>query len=699
MRFDVVSEISGRLRLRCGALLFGEAEARGVALGLMGVEGVRHADVHPANGSILVVFDPRAREAVLGYVRDLDPLALPAAQPGLDAASGAIEIAAENRRFCGEVARLVLMKAARRLLLPLPLRSAWVTVQALRFLGEALRRLARGELTVEVLDATAIWTSILRRSFSDADAVIFLLQLSDVIGRHVQSRTHLALMANMVTRPESVWAVVDGRDVLVDIDAVEKGMVIHVGLGSAMPVDGEVVRGEAEVDESSMTGESRVVHKEVGSTVFAGTAIESGDVYVRVIAEPGAARIDRIVSQVVESSDLKADAQGKAERLADGLVPYSFLAFFGVLALTRSMAKAMILLMVDYSCAIRFTTPVAVMSAMNEATRHDMVVKGGKFLEALAEADTVVFDKTGTLTRACPEVVRVISFSDRDEDEVLRRAACIEEHFPHSVARAIVAEARRRNLLHDTELHAEVEYVVAHGISTKVDSLDVCIGSAHFVFDDEGVARPDGLDEALEAACPTASTIFMAEGGQLTGAICIHDPIREEAPAVLRELRERGIGRVVMLTGDSEKCARSVAERLGLDAWHAQVLPEDKGRYVRQLQEEGHRVIMVGDGINDSPALAAADVSVAMSDASDIARAVADVSVLADSLESLVYARRLSEGLMRRIRNDYHFIVSFNSALILLGVWGLIPLNTAAYLHNGSTFAATALSARPLLAD
>ena len=379
MRFDVVSEISGRLRLRCGALLFGEAEARGVALGLMGVEGVRHADVHPANGSILVVFDPRAREAILGYVRDLDPLALPAAQPGLDEASGAIEIAAENRRFCGEVARLVLMKAARRLLLPLPLRSAWVVVQALRFLGEALRRLARGELTVEVLDATAIWTSILRRSFSDADAVIFLLQLSDVIGRHVQSRTHLALMANMVTRPESVWAVVDGRDVLVDIDAVEKGMVIHVGLGSAMPVDGEVVKGEAEVDESSMTGESRVVHKEVGSTVFAGTAIESGDVYVRVIAEPGAARIDRIVSQVVESSDLKADAQGKAERLADGLVPYSFLAFFGVLALTRSMAKAMILLMVDYSCAIRFTTPVAVMSAMNEATRHDMVVKGGKF--------------------------------------------------------------------------------------------------------------------------------------------------------------------------------------------------------------------------------------------------------------------------------------------------------------------------------
>ncbi|MBP3885706.1 MAG: heavy metal translocating P-type ATPase [Olsenella sp.] len=699
MFFNVVSEISGRMRLRCGALLFDEGEARGVALGLMGIEGVRSAEVHPANGSILIVFDPASREAVLAFVRELDPLDLPSAAPGVDEASNAIELAAEKNRFVGEVGRIVLAKIARRILLPLPLRNAWVVFQAIRFLVEGLRHLVRGELTVEVLDATAICASVLRGSFSDADAVIFLLQLSDVIERHVQSRTHLALMGNMVTRAESVWAVIDGEDVRIPVDDVEKGMVLHVGMGSALPADGEVVEGEAEIDESSMTGESLLVHKEAGSTVYAGTAIESGDLRVRVIAPPGAARIDKIVSLVEESSDLKAEAQGKAERLADALVPYSFLAFFGILAITRSMAKAMILLMVDYSCAIRFSTPVAVMSAMNEATRRNMVVKGGKYLEALAEADTIVFDKTGTLTRACPQVERVLSFGDKGEDEVLRYAACIEEHFPHSVARAIVEEARRRGLLHERELHADVEYIVAHGISTKVDGLDVCIGSGHFVFEDEGVPCPEGLLERIEAEHPASSVIFMASDHELMGAICVRDPIREEAQGVLRKLREHGISQIVMLTGDSEACARHVAEQLGIDAYHAQVLPEDKSRYVQELRAQGHRVIMVGDGINDSPALAAADVSVAMSDASDIARAVADVSVLDASLESLVRARRLSEGLMRRIRNDYNFIVAFNSSLIAFGVAGVMPVTTAAYLHNGSTFAVTALNARPLLRD
>lgn len=696
MFFTLVSRIPGRVRLRCGAYLFDEESARGVAHLIMEVEGVSHAEVHPANGSILIVCLPTSEDAALACVRGLDVLALPTAEAGIDPASTAIEIARENNRFALEAGRLVAWRIARWAFLPPWLQSAWVVYRALGFLARGVKCLLAGKLTVEVLDATAIWASILRGRFTDAGAIIFLLQLSSILERHVQSRAHLALMANIVVRAKTAWQVVDGQDVQIPTTGIERGMVLHVATGSALPVDGMVLEGEAEIDESSMTGEAALVHKRPGSSVYAGTAIEDGDLKVEVVSPPGTARIDQIVSMVEESSNLKASIQGTAERLADGLVPYSFLAFFSILGITRSLSKAMTLLMVDYSCAIRLSTSVAVMSALNEASRNDIVVKGGKYFEALARADTIVFDKTGTLTHAEPQVELVMSMGGIPEDELLRYAACIEEHFPHSVARAIVREAQRRGLSHERELHARVTYIVAHGISTRVSGHPVSIGSAHFIFEDEGVPLPDGLFETLGTACPAASPIFISFEGSLAGVICISDPVRSEAARVLDRLRDLGFEQIVMLTGDSPASARHVADQLGIDVVRAQVLPEDKSRHVRELRDAGHVVAMVGDGINDSPALAEADVSLAMADASDVARAVADISLTSSSLESLVTARELSCALMERIHRGFRVAVAFNSGLIALGVAGLVSNSAAAWLHNGSTFVLTAASARRL---
>ncbi|WP_077598312.1 heavy metal translocating P-type ATPase [Olsenella urininfantis] len=700
MHYTIVSDLPGRLRLRCAAGLFDEEEARGVSYALMRREGVRHAEVHPANGSILVSFEPAYRQRLLDAVSGLDVLDLPREQVGMEPFAGQIELAAENNRFATSLVRLVACRQLRKLLLPAPIRMAWTLLCSLRFVLDGLRHLARGELTVEVLDATAIVASLLRGSFAEAGTVMFLLNVSSQLERHVQSRAHLALKEGMVTRPAAVWAIQDGKDVRVSMEDVRLGMLLRLGAGSVLPVDGCVVSGEGQIDEAPMTGESRLVSKRPGSTVYAGTALEEGDLVVRVTAEPGNSRIDGIATLVEESAGLKATVQGKAEKLADRLVPLNLLAFFGILALSRNVEKAMVVLMVDFSCAIKLSTPVAVMSAMNEAASRDTVVKGGKYLEAFARADTIVFDKTGTLTHATPKVERVLSFHGCEgEDELLRYAACIEEHFPHSMARAIVAEADRRQLGHRDELHAKVEYVVAHGISTLIDERRVIIGSGHFVFEDEGVPKPAGLDELLEREAPTASVVYMAFDGILVGAICICDPLRKEARSALSRLRGLGVKNMVMLTGDSESCAAHVASQLGIDSYHARVLPEFKSSYVNELKAAGHTVIMVGDGINDSPALAAADVSVAMSDASDIARAVSDVAIQDCSLESLVTMRVLSQRLMARIRTDYRLIVGFNSSLIVAGVAGLMPVATAAYLHNGSTLAAVALNTRRLLRD
>ncbi|MBQ9069442.1 MAG: heavy metal translocating P-type ATPase, partial [Eggerthellaceae bacterium] len=604
----------------------------------------------------------------------------------------------EDSKFYRDLAGMAIQRAIMRFLVPPQINAAYTVASALPFVARGIAALWRRRLTVDVLDATAITVSLLQRNFTSAGSIMFLLNVSDRMQEHVNARTRIALQEGLLTRAETVWMVgEDGVDVEVQLSDLDVGDAIHVRTGQTLPVDGTVVSGEATINEASMTGEAAPVHKKAGSTVFAGTVCEEGSLVVRVDALAGSSRIDQIVRLVEESSELKAGVQARAEHLADALVPGSLLGFFGVLAATRSLYKASSVLMVDFSCAIKLSTPVAVMSAMREAANRGVVVKGGKYLESLASADVVVFDKTGTLTTAHPQVERIITFGKMDEDEVLKMAACLEEHFPHSLARSIVQAAKDAGVHHEDENHSEVEYVVAHGIASKVGRKKVYLGSAHFVFDDEGISKPKGIDEMLEREVPRASTVFLAVGKKLEAVLCISDPLRPEAKDVLARLRTQGVTHQVMLTGDSENCAKSVASELGIDEYHAQVLPEDKSRYVEELKSAGHTVIMVGDGINDSPALAAANVSVALDDASDIARAVADVSVMDSSLESLIEMRTLACRLMERINRNYRIIVGFNTALILLGVAGILPPTMGAYLHNASTVGITASNTRPLL--
>lgn len=696
MLYTIVQDMPGRLRLKCGRGLIDTMQAAGITEALRKLAGVTHAKVAPANGSILVEYTPSTegvRSSVLDYVANLDVLALPCATP--DAANNDI---VEDSTFATDLAEMGLRRLATRFLLPPQARAVLSVVSAVPFVLHGLQALARGKLTVDVLDATAITVSFIQRNFDSASSIMFLLRISDRMQQHVNARTRIALQDSLLTRAETVWLVDEnGIDIEIQLSELSVGDKIRVRMGQTLPVDGTVLEGDATLNEASMTGESAPVHKKKDSTVFAGTVCEEGSLVVRVDALAGSSRIDQIVQLVETSSDLKAGVQANAERLADRLVPGTLGTFFATLALTRNLYTASSALMVDFSCAIKLSMPVAVMSAMREATARGAVIKGGKYLEALAKADVIVFDKTGTLTTATPKVERIITLGKMSEDEVLTMAACLEEHFPHSLARSIVQAAKEAGLHHEGENHSEVDYIVAHGIASKVNRKKVYLGSAHFVFGDEGIPCPKEIFKRLEEEAPRASTVFMAVGGKLEAVICISDPLREEAKETLQELRALGIKHQVMLTGDSEICARSVAEELAIDEHHAQVLPEDKSRFVEKLKTAGHTVAMVGDGINDSPALAAADVSIALNDASDIARAVADVSVMNSSLEELVVLRRLAMKLMERIHKDYRFIVGFNSSLIALGIAGILPPTTAAYLHNASTVAITTANTRPLL--
>lgn len=697
MIYEIKQDIPGRLRVRCGSHLFDGGSCHGVAAYLRGIGGVSYAEVHAPNGSILVEYAPgdAVRASVLCAICSLDPCDLP--RIAGDAESN---MALENNRFAVELAGVVAVRFVKRYLLPAPLAAAVTLAESALYFVRGLRALLTGKVTVEVLDAVAIATAIVQREFTSAGNIMFLLHVSELMQDHVNARTRIALEDSLLVRADTVWVVrPDGTEVQMGLDEVRLGDCLHVRTGASLPVDGTVLEGEAEVNEATMTGESALVHKRPQSTVYGGTAVEDGSLVVRVDALPGSSRIDKIVAMVQESAELKADAQYRAEQLADRLVPFGLLAFVLALAVTRDLTRASAAVMVDYSCALKISLPVAVMSAMREASNDGAVVKGGKYLEALANADTVVFDKTGTLTKASPEVAKVICVPGETSEHVLTVAACLEEHFPHSIARAIVAHAKALGLHHEDEDHSEVEYVVAHGIASTVHGEAARIGSAHFIFEDEGVECPQGFEERLEREAPATGAVYLALAGKLCGAICIEDPLRPESASAIAALRARGIERVVMLTGGSEHCARAVANTLGIDECHAQVLPEDKAAYVDQLRAGGHHVVMVGDGINDSPALAKADVSVALNDASDIARTVADVTVLDSSLDSLVFLRDLSSALMHRISRDYRFIVGFNSVLIALGVAGVLAPTAAALAHNVSTVAVTALNATPLLPE
>ncbi|MDY4396145.1 MAG: heavy metal translocating P-type ATPase, partial [Oscillospiraceae bacterium] len=553
-----------------------------------------------------------------------------------------------------------------------------------KYIREGLSALWHGKLSVAVLDATAVTVSMARGDFATAGSVMFMLRLGEILEEWTHKKSVADLASAMSLRVDSVWQQVNGTEVLTKITDVKPGDCIVIRTGSLIPLDGRVVEGEAMVNQSSLTDESMPVAKHPGSPVYAGTVAEEGECVISVEKSSGSGRYDRIVRMIEESEKLKSTAEDKASRLADRLVPYTLGGTALTYLLTRNVTKMLAVLMVDFSCALKLAIPIAVLSAMRESSSYHISVKGGRFLEAVAQANTIVFDKTGTLTYATPKVARIVTFGGNEESEMLRLAACLEEHYPHSIANAVVAEARDRGLTHE-EYHSQVQYVVAHGISSVVDDKKVLIGSAHFVFEDEGCRVPEGEEDKFEFLPSEYSHLYLCIAGELAAVICIHDPLRKEAKAAVRALHELGIDKVVMMTGDSRKTAEAVAAEVGVDAVYAEVLPEDKAAFVRSEKAAGRKVIMIGDGVNDSPALSEADAGIAISTGTAIAREIADITVSSEDLFALVTLRRLSQALMEHIHGSYRFIVGFNLTLIALGVAGVLPPTTSALLHNGST--------------
>lgn len=589
-----------------------------------------------------------------------------------------------NREFEEKLVSKIVVKAACMLFLPPPVRIARVIWRMIPFVRRGLRCLLRGRIQVELLDALSISISACQRDFGTADAVMFLLEIGELLEEWTRKKSVEDLARCMSLNVDRVWLRTPQGEVLVPIAQIQPGDAIVARAGGVIPMDGVVLEGEVTVNQASLTGESLPVAKRPGGAVYAGTVVEEGECVLEVRQASGQSRYDQIVHMIEQSEQMKSAAESKAAHLADKLVPYTFAGSLLSFAVTRNVARALSVLMVDFSCALKLAMPLAVLSAMREAGRSHITVKGGKFLEAVAAADTIVFDKTGTLTYACPKVEKVIPFGGEDPREMLRLAACLEEHFPHSMANAVVKEAKRQGLTHE-EFHSKVEYLVAHGIASTVNGNRVLIGSAHFVFEDEGCQIPEGEQERFDMLPAEYSHLFLAVGGQLAAVLCISDPLREEAASVLAALREMGISKTVMLTGDSRRTAAVIAEQLNVDEFRAEVLPADKAEFVAQLRKQGHTVMMVGDGINDSPALSEADAGIAISDGAALAREIADITIAADSLWELVELRRIAMELMHRIHSNYRFVIGFNGTLIALGVAGVLPPASSAMLHNLST--------------
>ena len=591
---------------------------------------------------------------------------------------------AMNRYYQEKLFWKVVLHGARMLFLPAPLRAAWTVVKSLRYVAHGVGCLLTRGLEVPVLDATAISASVLRSDFGTASSVMFLLEVGEILEEWTHKKSVGDLARAMSLQVEKVWMKTEGADVLIDVKDVQVGDRIVVRTSNVIPLDGTVVEGEMTVNQASMTGESVPVEKKAGAYVYAGTVVEEGECIISVAKVQGTGHYDKIVKMIEESEKLKSNTEARAYHLADSLVPYSLGGAALTFLLTRNVAKALAFLMVDFSCALKLSMPLSVLSAIREAGDRNVSVKGGKFMEAIAEADTIVFDKTGTLTRATPTVMRIETFNDMEEAEALKIAACLEEHYPHSIANAVVGEAKKRGIRHK-EMHSKVHYVVAHGIASEIDGKKAVIGSYHFVFEDEKCKLLKKDEKKLEALPDEYSRLYLAIDGKLCAVICIFDPIREEAPEIVKGLRALGISKICMMTGDSEKTAAAVAAQLELDEYHAEVLPGTKAEFVRKEHEAGRKVIMIGDGVNDTPALSEADVGIAISDGAAIAREVADVTLSAENLRELVFLRALSMALMRRIHSNYNFIIGFNALLIALGVGGMLPPATGALLHNGST--------------
>lgn len=602
-----------------------------------------------------------------------------------------------QREYEEKLIMTITLRYFRKIFYPLPLRIALAYIKSIKYILKALKSLAKGQLNVSVLDAVAITVSLIRGDFETASSVMFLLKIGEILEEWTHKKSVSDLANTMSLGIEKVWLKnKNDEEVLVSANKVNVGDKIVLRTSNMIPLDGEVIDGGVTVNQSAITGESVAVNKTVGSRVYAGTVVESGECIIKVTQINGQGKYDRIVKMIEDSEKLKSSLESKASDLADRLVPFSLFGTIFTYAITRNVTKALSILMVDYSCALKLTMPVAVLSAINECSNYNATVKGGKYLEALSKANVIVFDKTGTLTNAQPKVADIITFGNNDKAEMLRLAACLEEHFPHSVANAVVNEAKARGLDH-AEQHSKVEYIVAHGISSLVGDENVVIGSYHFVFEDENCTVPQDEQDKFNTIPNEYSQLYMAINRTLVAVICIEDPIKDNVKQTLDDLRANGIDKIVMMTGDSERTAKAVAEKLGIDEYHAEVMPEDKAMFIEKMQTDGNSVIMVGDGINDSPALSKADVGIAISSGAAIAREIADITVSSDDLNSLVTLKQISNLLMARIRSNYRFIISFNTALIVLGVVGIIPPTTSAFLHNASTLAFTLKSMTKLM--
>ena len=696
MKYQVMYDKGTRLRVRSGQWAFTKEEGYGLASLLLQNDFITEVYTSHRNGSILIYYDDVKNKGKIFKILNsitMDDL--------VEGEATQLQISKEiTDDFILKLTKMVGMRILSRLFLPIRIKNILTVIRASKYIWNGLDSLTDFRIDVALLDGAAVAGALYMKDFQPASSMMFLLAISDALEEYTVQKAKSTLKDSLALNIDTVWLVEDdGTERPYPAMEIQKGDKVKVHMGDVIPVDGKVVDGDAMVNEASMTGEPLAVHKSLGKTVHAGTVLEEGNIIVEVYSINKETRLNKIIDLIENSEDLKADAHSKAEKLADSIVPYSLLATALTYLLTGNATKALSVLMVDFSCAIKLTTPLSIISAMREASDNRMMVKGGKFLEKYAIADTIVFDKTGTLTNASPKVVHVFPMSRKyTREKILRMAACIEEHFAHSIATAIVKQAEEEGIKHEED-HSEVEYIVAHGIVTEYDGKRVVIGSRHFLFDDEGIKINKTQERKIKKEVQDHSVVYMAIDGKLEGLICIDDPVREEAKYVINELRALGIENIIMLTGDSESGAKSSAEALGITEYRSQVLPEDKSRIVEELKSEGKTVIMVGDGINDSPALAAADVSVSMKNASDIAREVADISLLSDDLYDLVTLRKLSAGMLNKIDTNYRRIIAVNGTLLVLGVLGVISPTTSSMIHNLSTMILGALSTKPVLGE
>ena len=692
MKCTILHEGKGRMRVHVEKVRMTLHRADVLEAYLNHNDAIVHAAVYERTGDVVITYTGRRSAAIAvlaGYKFDV---------PEYDALVTSTDSRKLNREYQDKMFDLVAGRCLRKLFLPAPLAAAYTAFRSIHFLWKGVRCVLSRRLEVEVLDALSIGVSLLRGDFGTAGSVMFLLNLGSLLEEWTRKKSLDDLARSMALNVDKVWVRSQGTEVLVPLTKVRSGDEVVVRSGNMIPLDGTVLEGEAMVNQAALTGESMPVRKAEGSTLYAGTVVEEGECVFIAKAEGGSNRYDKIVAMIEESEKLKSSTENRALVLADKLVPWCLGATVVTYLLTRNATRAISCLMVDFSCALKLSMPLAVLSAMRECGSYHITVKGGKYLEALSKADTIVFDKTGTLTRATPQVVEVVPFSGCNEREVLQLAACLEEHFPHSMANAVVRAAKEHGISHE-EMHSEVEYIVAHGIASRVGGERVVIGSHHFVFEDEKCTIPAAEQQKFDALKPAYSHLYMAASGQLVGVICISDPLRPEAAAVLNGLRALGIRNTVMMTGDSERTAAAIAKQVGVDRFFAEVLPEDKANFVQQAKAEGHTVVMIGDGINDSPALSAADIGIAINSGAAIAREIADVTIKADSLEELVALKAIANFLQKRVHANYRFVLTFNSALIALGALGVLQPASSAMLHNLSTIGISLKSMTNLLPE